>query len=101
MGAATHDSNMAIAIGGRVVAVLELERLFEQRYFSTEMGTDNAGNARFEAQLRRAFSALLGMAALPDPSADRGSPFDIALYPNAHFDSAEHPHLLVPPAPPL
>lgn len=105
MGAATHDSNMAIAEGGRVLAVLELERLFEQRYFAAESRTDAAGTARFEEQLRRAFRALLWMAGgdggddTPAAAAADGGgdgpaetvAFDVALYPNGMEPG--HPHV--------
>ena len=69
-----HDSNMAIARGGQILAALELERLFGRRYF----GFDQVGPA-FETQLGKAVQSLMRMAGLEtdDPAAVL---FDTGLY---------------------
>jgi hypothetical protein len=54
-----HDANMCITRGGVVLAALELERLFGQRYFS--FSTDPT---RLVKELRVACTALLSMAGL-------------------------------------
>ncbi|CAJ1338986.1 unnamed protein product [Effrenium voratum] len=53
-----HDSNMAMSIGGRVQCVLELERLFGERYFHlTGYGAISSG--KFRDRYQELFRAAL------------------------------------------
>ena len=75
-----HDANMCITRGGIVLAALECERFFNQRYF-TFGGL--AGNV-FETQLREVFSQLLRMASIKGHAAD--VVFEVGLYATSLVD---------------
>jgi carbamoyltransferase len=85
-GGTSHDANMCIARDGVVLAALELERLFDVRYFyfesirenKEEMHADeNEGAEHFEGQLHRGLRALQQMAGLGNVSS---LVFDVALH---------------------
>ena len=75
-----HDAAMAVVKEGRVVAVLELERIFQVRYFEwvqdREHEVNEEGRLALHSQLDVSIGALRAIAAKEIP---RGTIFDLAV----------------------